>query len=84
MAKSRKANLGKTKKLKPSGNVKLIKDYVFDPTSKIDIISLGLAGPATRAGRSIIKATKDPSRVVGGITKVGKKFVNKVYRNMGK
>jgi hypothetical protein len=84
MAKSRKANLGKTKKLKPSGNVKLIKDYVFDPTSKIDIISLGLAGPATRAGRSIIKATKDPVRAIGGIGKKGVKYVNKVYRNMGK
>ena len=84
MAKSKKMNLGPTKKTKPSGNVKFIKDYVFDPTNKIDIISLGLAGPATRASRNIIKATKDPSRAVGGIVKAGKKYVSKVYRNMGK
>ena len=84
MATSRKMNLGKTKKLKPSGNVKLIKDYVFDPTNKIDIISLGLAGPTARAGRSIIKATKDPVRAIGGIGKKGAKYVNKVYRNMGR
>ena len=70
MAVSKKANLGPTKKLKPSGNVKIIKDYVFDPSNKMDVISLGLAGPTTRA--------------IGGITKAGKKFVNKVYRNMGK
>jgi len=84
MAKSRKMNLGKTKKVKPSGNVKFIKDYIFDPTSKIDIITLGLGGPATRAGLGIIKAAKDPIRAVGGITKKGSKFVGKTYRNMGR
>ena len=84
MAKSRKMNLGKTKKVKPSGNVKFIKDYIFDPTSKIDIITLGLGGPATRAGIGIIKAAKDPIRAVGGIAKKGSKFVGKTYRNMGK
>jgi hypothetical protein len=84
VATSKKANLGPTKKLKPSGNVKFIKDYVFDPTSKLDIISVGLGGPTARAGRSIIKAAKDPIRAVGGITKKGSKFVGKVYRNMGR
>ena len=84
MAKSRKMNLGKTKNVKPSGNVKFIKDYIFDPTSKIDIITLGLGGPATRAGLGIIKAAKDPIRAVGGIAKKGSKFVSKTYRNMGR
>jgi hypothetical protein len=67
MAASKKANLGATKKLKPSGNVKFIKDYVFDPSSKSDW-AWTLAG----------------GRVVGGIGKAGKKFVTKVYRNMGR
>ena len=32
----------------------------------------------------VIKIGKVGGRAVGGITKVGKKFVNKVYRNIGK
>jgi hypothetical protein len=84
MAKSKKMNLGPTKKIKPSGSIKFTKDYIFDPTSKLDIISLGLGGPAARAGRSIIKAAKDPIRAVGGITKKGSKFVGKTYKNMGR
>ena len=67
MVKSKKMNLGPTKKLKPSGNTKFIKDYIFDPGNKADWATLAIGG-----------------RVVGGITKVGKKYVNKVYRNMGK
>jgi hypothetical protein len=67
MAASKKANLGPTKKLKPSGNVKFIKDYVFDPSNKADWASAAVGG-----------------RIMGGITKAGKKFVNKVYRNMGR
>jgi hypothetical protein len=69
MATSKKMNLGPTKKTKPSGNVKLIKDYVFDPTNKADYAWLA-TGPIGRA--------------VGGITKKGAKFVAKTYRNMGK
>jgi len=67
MAASKKANLGPTKKLKPSGNVKFIKDYVFDPSNKADWATTAVGG-----------------RVMGGITKAGKKFVTKVYRNMGR
>lgn len=67
MATSKKMNLGPIKKTKPSGNVKFIKDYVFDPTNKADWASMAIGG-----------------RVVGGITKAGKKFVGKVYRNMGR
>lgn len=70
MAKSKKMNLGSMKNVKPSGNVKFIKDWLFDPTSKVDWASLALGGPATRA--------------VSGITKKGAKYVNKVYRNMGR
>lgn len=70
MAKSKKVNLGPMKKVKPSGNVKFIKDWLFDPTSKVDWASLAVGGPATRA--------------VGGIVKKGAKFVGKTYRNMGR
>lgn len=70
MATSRKMNLGPTKKSKPSGNVKFIKDWVFDPTSPTEW-AWTLGGGA--AGRA-----------VGGIAKKGAKYVNKVYRNMGR
>jgi len=70
MATSKKMNLGKTKKLKPSGTIKFTKDYIFDPGNKADYATYLLGGPATRA--------------VGGIVKAGKKYVNKVYRNMGR
>ena len=43
---------------------------VFIPRSKSDLAWMVGTGVAGRA--------------VGGITKVGKKFVNKVYRNMGR
>jgi hypothetical protein len=66
MAASKKTNLKQTNKVKPSGNVKFIKDWVFDPSNPVDYAMLGAP------------------RVIGGITKAGKKFVNKVYRNMGK
>lgn len=73
MPASKKANLGQTKKVKPSGNVKFIKDWVFDPGNPVDYAMLG-------AGRAL----KPAARAVGGIGKAGKKFVNKVYRNMSK
>jgi hypothetical protein len=86
MAKSKKMNLGPTKKSKPiikrsvkSGlkedlgymkeGAKIAAD-VFIPRSKSDLAWMVGTGVAGRA--------------VGGITKVGKKFVNKVYRNMGR
>lgn len=74
MAKSKKMNLGPMKKVKPVPGVpisaKFIKDYIFDPTSKVDWASLAVGGPITRA--------------VGGIAKKGAKFVGKTYRNMGR
>ena len=69
MASSSKANLGATKQLKPSGNVKFIKDWVFDPSNPVDYASYAIGGPVTRA--------------VGGIVKKGAKFVSKTYRNIG-
>jgi hypothetical protein len=73
MATSKKVNLGKTKKLKPSGNAKFIKDWIFDPSNPVDYAMLG-------AGRVL----KPAARAIGGIGKAGKKYVNRVYRNMGK
>ena len=70
MAKSKKVNLGPMKKVKPSGNVKFIKDYIFDPTNPVDYATYAVGGPITRA--------------VGGIVKKGAKFVGKTYRNMGR
>jgi hypothetical protein len=86
MATSKKANLGPTKKLKPiikrsvkSGlkedfgymkeGAKIAADVII-PRSKEDLAWLFAGGAAGRA--------------VGGIGKAGKKFVNKVYRNMGR
>lgn len=86
MAKSRKANLGKTKKSKTiiKRNLKsglkedlgYIKEGakiaadVFIPRNKEDVAWLFAGGAAGRA--------------VGGIVKKGKKFVGKTYRNIGK
>jgi hypothetical protein len=67
MPASRKVAPGATNKVKPSGNVKFIKDWVFNPSSPVDW--------ATTFGGA---------RIAGGITKAGKKFVTKVYRNIGK
>ena len=69
MATSSRANLGPIKKLKPSGNVKFIKDWVFDPSDPVDYATYAIGGPVTRA--------------VGGIVKKGAKFVSKTYRNIG-
>jgi len=69
MSTSKKLNLGPTKQLKPSGNVKFIKDWVFDPSNPVDYASYAIGGPVTRA--------------VGGIVKKGAKFVSKTYRNIG-
>jgi len=70
MTSSKKLNLGSTKKLKPSGNVKFIKDYIFNPSDPVDYASYAIGGPVTRA--------------VGGIVKKGAKFVGKAYRNIGR
>ena len=76
MAK-RPAALGKIKKPKQSGNVKFIKDWIIDPTSPVDI-GLTLAG-----GKAIKVAAKVGKRAVGGITKAGSRYVEKIYRSIG-
>ena len=70
MATSRKANLGKTKKLKPSPVAPILSD-IFIPKTAVDAAMYAV--PYGKAARAI-----------GGIAKKGSKFVGKVYRNMGK
>ena len=70
MAKSKKANLGKTKKLKPSPVAPILSD-IFIPKTAVDAAMYAV--PYGKAARAI-----------GGIAKKGSKFVGKVYRNMGK
>lgn len=67
MPTSRKVAPGTTNKVKPSGNVKFIKDYIFDPSSPSDW-AMNFGG----------------ARIIGGIGKAGKKYVTKLYRNMGR
>jgi len=70
MAKSKKMNLGKTKKIKTSPVAPILSD-VFIPKT---------IGDAAMYAVPCAKAT----RAVGGIAKKGSKFVGKVYRNMGR
>jgi hypothetical protein len=70
MAASKKVNLGKTKKSKTSPIAPILSD-VFIPKTPMDVATYVI--PYGKAARAI-----------GGITKAGKKFVGKVYRNMGK
>jgi hypothetical protein len=70
MAKSKKMNLGKTKKSKPSPIAPILSD-VFIPKTAVDA-----AMYAVPYGKA--------ARVIGGIAKKGSKFVGKVYRNMGR
>lgn len=72
MATSSKANLGPTKKIKASPVAPVLKsglDFTIGKNPKEALTNLGWA-----------KAF----RVAGGITKLGGKYVNKVYRNIGK
>jgi hypothetical protein len=71
MAASKKANLGPTKKLKPSPVAPILSD-VFIPKTITDAV-VTYAVPYGKAARAI-----------GGIAKKGAKYVNKVYRNMGR
>jgi hypothetical protein len=76
MANSSKA-LGKIKKPKQSGNVKFIKDWIIDPSNPVDVAM-------TFAGAKAIKpAVKIGKRAIGGITKAGARYVEKIYRNIG-
>jgi len=70
MAKSKKMNLGKTKKSKPSPIAPILSD-VFIPKTAVDAAMYAV--PYGKAARAI-----------GGIAKKGSKFVSKVYRNMGR
>jgi hypothetical protein len=70
MAKSKKMNLGKTKKSKPSPIAPILSD-VFIPKTAVDAAMYAV--PYGKAARAI-----------GGIAKKGSKFVGKVYRNMGR
>jgi hypothetical protein len=70
MAKSKKMNLGKTKKLKTSPVAPILSD-VFIPKTAADAAMYAV--PYGKAARA-----------VGGIAKRGAKFVGKVYRNMGR
>jgi hypothetical protein len=70
MARSKKMNLGKTKKSKPSPIAPILSD-VFIPKTVSDAALYAV--PYGKAARA-----------VGGIAKKGAKFVGKVYRNMGR
>ena len=70
MARSKKMNLGKTKKSKTSPIAPILSD-VFIPKTVSDAALYAV--PYGKAARA-----------VGGIAKKGAKFVGKVYRNMGK
>ena len=76
MAKTPTA-LGKIKKPKQSGNVKFIKDYVFDPSNPVDW-ALNFTG--IKYGKT---AAKVGSRAIGGIAKAGSRYVEKIYSNIG-
>jgi len=70
MAKSKKMNLGKTKKSKPSPIAPILSD-VFIPKTATDVAMYAV--PYGKAARA-----------VGGIAKKGSKFVGKIYKNMGR
>ena len=70
MAKSKKMNLCKTKKIKTSPVAPILSDLFIPKT----------IGDAAMYAVPWAKAT----RAIGGIGKKGAKYVNKVYRNMGK
>ena len=79
MAKSTR-NLKMT--MKPTNFVspkvtKFVKEYGFDPSSPVDV-ALTIAG-----GKAIKPTIKIGKRAIGGITKAGAKYVEKVYRNIG-
>jgi len=70
MAKSKKMNLGKTKRIKTSPIAPILSD-IFIPKTAADAAMYAV--PYGKAARA-----------VGGIAKKGSKFVGKVYRNMGR
>lgn len=80
MAKSTRAMkalpIGKGSFVPPKAT-KFIKEWVFDPSSPVDV-ALTVAG-----GKAIKPVVKIGKRAVGGITKAGARYVEKIYRNIG-
>ena len=83
MATSSKANLGKTKNLKPiiKRSVKSGLKEDFGYMKEGAKIAADVIIPRNASDLALTLAG---GRIVGGIGKAGKKFVTKVYRNMGK
>lgn len=70
MAKSKKMNLGPTKKVKSVKGIGVVSD-LFIPKTPVDAALYAV--PYGKAARA-----------VGGIVKKGARFVGKTYRNMGR
>lgn len=86
MPASKKANLKQTKKVKPviKRNVKSGLKEDFGLWKEGVKAGVDFIVPRTKEDLAWIVGGGAAGRAVGGITKAGKKFVNKVYRNMGK
>ena len=56
---------------------KFVKEYGMDPSSPLDV-ALTIAG--IKGTKPVIKIGK---RAIGGITKAGARYVEKIYRNIG-
>ena len=86
MAKSKKANLGQTKKVKPvvKRSIKSGLKEDFGYMKEGAKIAADVFIPRSKSDLAWMVGTGVAGRTVVGISKAGKKFVNKVYRNMGK
>jgi hypothetical protein len=86
MAASKKTSLGPTKKVKPvvKRSIKSGLKEDFGYMKEGAKIAADVFIPRSKSDLAWMVGTGVAGRAVGGITKAGKKFVNKVYRNMGK
>ena len=84
MATSSKANLGPTKKSKSIINPSFNKAGLKEDFGYIKTGAKIAADVIIPRNASDLALTLAGGRIVGGIGKAGKKFVTKVYRNMGK
>lgn len=86
MAASKKTNLGPTKKVKPvvKRSIKSGLKEDFGYMKEGAKIAADVLIPRSKSDLAWMVGTGVAGRAVGGIRKSGKKFVNKVYRNMGK
>ena len=86
MAKSSKANLGQTKKVKPvvKRSIKSGLKEDFGYMKEGAKLAADVIIPRSKSDLAWIIGTGVAGRAVGGIVKAGKKFVGKDYRNMGK